>query len=97
MGSGPIVTAIRITEVFKDTNSEGEELDVGKYVFLVQDASSCMLGINEDVEYLIFGNRILRNSFTSDQCQGSRPKSDTVEMISELKALSIEFDQSRKQ
>lgn len=87
-GSSPSISVLKVLEVIKGDSQNPEALNEGKIVYVIQDVSSCMMSTTVDEEYLIFGTKALRRTYTTNQSSGSEPVNNAQEIISELRELA---------
>ena len=87
-GSSPSISVLKVREVIKGDSQNPEVLNEGAIVYVIQDVSSCMMSTTVDEEYLIFGTKALRQTYTSSQSSGSNPVNNAQEFITELRELA---------
>jgi len=86
VGFGPMITAMKITEIYKNNSSSRADLfAIGDIIYLIQEASDCMLGpLVEYNEYLIVGDRFLRHYVNTNECRGSGQMDSLSELSNEI-------------
>lgn len=83
-GFVPTISVFKVTGIIKPdaTNYAGAEVD--ELVFVLQEASSCSVGFKVDVEYLIVGERVLSNTYTTSQSKGTKQLSDAASILEQF-------------
>lgn len=84
----PLMHAMEVTEVFKDEPNPRAPLKIGGIVFVLQQGGSCAAPIHGDLEFLIFGEKIVDDTFKTSLSRGSESVEVREDMIPVLRRLS---------
>jgi len=84
--AGPNVIALEVIEVLKDSDGTLSG-DAPIITWIIKDFGSCGVQFRIDERYLVFGERVLENTFTASAKKGTERLPESEEKLVELRQL----------